>query len=400
MVALLVVFLLTRVGGAWLADHPIQYGRNVTGDVELYEFWADHMEEGGKPYTDVPVQYPPGLLPFILAPETLRDLLSYRTSLIGLMFIVDALGLIGLVLIAYRHGSLLGPWIWVIAIPLIGPLVYLRLDLVPAVATIWAVERLSRGAWAGAGAWLGLGTAAKLYPALLLPAAFICSPKRRRFLVGACVVPALALLPFVLSPRGLIHYVLEYHAGRGVHIESSWGLLLLVSSKLGLNVSVGFSAESFNVLSPLSSAVRILAVISTLLTIGVASWFAARVLRRGDVVGLTGLMYATLAMSIALSTVFSPQFILWMLAPGAAALCSTGTSLRMPVLLLVPIAALTQWLYPFEYGHLLAVDARGLLLLALRDLLVLASALLAFVLLWKNRNSKSRSTSGLAEPAV
>jgi hypothetical protein len=195
----------------------------------------------------------------------------------------------------------------------------------------------------------------------------------------------------------LIHNVLEYHAGRDVHIESSWGLLLLVASKLGLNVSVGFSAESFNVLSPASSAVRILAPISTALTIGVAAWFAARVLRRGDVVGLTGLMYATLAMSIALSTVFSPQFILWMLAPGAAALCSTRTSLRMPVILLVPVAALTQWLYPFEYGHVLAADARGLLLLAVRDLLVLASALLAFVMLWKNRYSKSRSTSG---PAV
>jgi hypothetical protein len=177
-------------------------------------------------------------------------------------------------------------------------------------------------------------------------------------------------------------------------------LLLLVASKLGLNVSIRFSAESFNVLSPVSSAVRILALISTALTIGVATWFAARVLRRGDVVGLTGLMYATLAMSIALSTVFSPQFLLWMLAPGAAALCSTGTSLRMPVLMLVPIAALTQLLYPFEYGHLLAVDARGLLLLALRDLLVLTSASLAFVLLWKNRNSKSRSTGGLADPAV
>jgi hypothetical protein len=69
----------------------------------------------------------------------------------------------------------------------------------------------------------------------------------------------------------------------------------------------------------------------------------------------------------------------------------------MPVILLVPVAALTQWLYPFEYGHLLAADARGLLLLAVRDLLVLASALLAFVMLWKNRYSKSRSTSG---PAV
>lgn len=387
MVALLVVFVLTRAAGALLADHPLQYGRNVTGDVELYEFWAHHILEGASPYSDVGVQYPPGLLPFILAPETTGDLSSYRTSLIALMLLVDTLGLIGLVLIADRHGSLLGPWIWVIAIPLIGPLVYLRLDLVPAVATIWAVERASRSAWAGAGAWLGLGSAAKLYPILLLPISFICSPERRRFIVGAMVVPVLALLPFVLSPRGLIRNVLEYHAGRDVHIESTWGLLLLVASKLGLlTVSVRFSAESFNVVGPGSSTVRIAALVSALLTVGLAAWFAGRVLRRGDVVGLTDLMYATLAMSVALSTVFSPQFILWVLAPGAAALCSTNTSIRMPVLLLVPIAALTQWLYPFAYGHVLAMDAGGLLLLASRDLLVLASGSLAFLSLWRKRS--------------
>ncbi len=102
--------------------------------------------------------------------------------------------------------------------------------------------------------------------------------------------------------------------------------------------------------------------------------------------GLADLMYATLAMSVALSTVFSPQFTLWVLAPGAAALCSTNTSIRMPVLLLVPIAALTQWLYPFAYGHVLAMDAGGLLLLASRDLLVLASGSLAFLTLWRKRS--------------
>jgi hypothetical protein len=388
MVPLLLVFVLTRTGGAWLADHPVRYGRDVTGDVELYAFWADHIVEGESPYSDVPVQYPPGLLPFILAPEGLADGFSYRNSLIGLMLMVDAFGLLGLVLIARRQGSLLGPSVWVIVIPLLGPLVYLRLDLVPAVATIWAVERLSRGAWAGAGAWLGLGAAAKLYPALLLPPALICSLERRRFLVGACVIPALVLLPFVLSPRGLIRNVLLYHSGRGVHLESSWGWLLLVASKLGLNVSVRFSAESFNVLSPASSTVRILAIVSIILLIGLAAWFAAKVIPRGEVVGLTDLMYATLATSVALSTVFSPQFVLWILAPGAAALCSSSTSLRWPVLMLVPIAALTQWLYPFEYGHLLAIDAQGLILLTFRNLLVLVSASLAFLLLWRRRNRR------------
>jgi hypothetical protein len=99
-------------------------------------------------------------------------------------------------------------------------------------------------------------------------------------------------------------------------------------------------------------------------------------------------MFATLAMSIALSTVFSPQFILWMLAPGAAALCSSSTSVRTPVLLLIPIAALTQWLYPFAYGHLLAMDAGGLLLLASRDLLVLASGSLACRSLLRKRSRR------------
>ena len=395
MIALLVVFVLTRATAAWLADHPLEYGRDVTGDVELYEFWAEGIVDGGSPYTDVPVQYPPGLLPFILAPETTGDLSSYRTSLIGLMLLIDALGLIGLVLIATRHGSSLGPWTWVVALPLIGPLVYLRLDLVPAVATIWAVERASRGAWAGAGVWLGLGAAAKLYPLLLLPISFVCSPQRRRFVVGAIVVPALALLPFVLSPRGLIRNVLEYHAGRDVHIESTWGLLLLVASKLGLDVSMRFSAESFNVVGPASSSVQIAALVSAVLAVGMTAWFAARALPRGDVEGLADLMFATLAMSIAVSTVFSPQFILWMLAPGAAALSSSNTSIRMPVLLLVPIAALTQWLYPFAYGHLLAMDAGGLLLLATRNLLVIASAALAFVSLWRKRSRRAYEVRAL-----
>ena len=395
MVALLVAFVLTRAAGAWLADHPLQYGNDMTSDVELYEFWAEDIVDGGRPYTDVPVQYPPGLLPFILAPETTGDLSSYRTSLIGLMLLMDALGLIGLVLIANRHGSSLGPWIWVVAIPLIGPLVYLRLDLVPAVATLWAVERASRGAWAGAGAWLGLGVVAKLYPILLLPISFICSPERRRFVVGAVVVPALALLPFVLSPRGLVRNVLEYHAGRDVHIESTWGLLLLVSSKLGSNVSLHFGAGSFNVLGPGSSGVRIAALVSVVLTVGLSAWFAGRVLLRGDTAGLADLMYATLAMSVALSTVFSPQFVLWLLASGAAALCSSNTSIRMPVLLLVPIAVLTQWLFPFAYGHLLAMDARGMLLLATRNLLVLASGSLAFLLLWKKRSRRPVGSLGV-----
>ncbi len=366
----------------------------MTSDVELYEFWAEDIVDGGRPYTDVPVQYPPGLLPFILAPETTGDLSSYRTSLIGLMLLMDALGLIGLVLIADRHGSSLGPWIWVVAIPLIGPLVYLRLDLVPAVATLWAVERASRGAWAGAGAWLGLGVVAKLYPILLLPISFICSPERRRFVVGAVVVPALALLPFVLSPRGLVRNVLST-TQEGTCISKAPG------------ACCSWFPRSWDRTSPCTSAPVLQRSWSWLVgredrcsRLGRPHGRAISLVRRSSpsprgTAGLADLMYATLAMSVALSTVFSPQFVLWLLASGAAALCSSNTSIRMPVLLLVPIAVLTQWLFPFAYGHLLAMDARGMLLLATRNLLVLASGSLAFLLLWKKRSRRPVGSLGV-----
>ena len=389
---LLAVFLLTRLVGAWLADHPGSYGRNVTGDVELYQFWADRIVGGHAPYTGVPVEYPPGLLPFILGPKASPVHASYRTLLIWLMLVVDALGLLGLILTARRWGSMWGPWLWILVVPLIGPIVYVRLDLVPSVATIWAVERLSAGAWGGAGGWIGLGTAAKLYPALLLPLGIFVARNRRRFVVWTLMVLALAFLLFALSPRGLIRNVIGYHAGRDIQIESTWGLVLLLASKFGLKVSLTFGAGSFNVVSSASSALKVLALASSLLGVAAGAFVGARAIPRGDGKALAALMFGTLSLAIGLGSVFSPQFVLWMLALAAAALCAHSTPVRIPALLVIPIAVLTQALYPFQYRHLIVADGFGLLLLGLRNGLVLIVALSAFLLVW--RRTKFRRKTG------
>jgi hypothetical protein len=393
---LLGVFVLTRLVGAWLADHPGSYGRNVTGDVELYQYWADRIVGGHAPYTGVPVEYPPGLLPFILGPEASPVHASYRTLLIWLMLVVDSLGLFGLTLTARRWGSMWGPWLWVLVVPLIGPIVYVRLDLVPAVATIWAMERVSAGAWGGAGGWMGLGTAAKLYPALLLPLGVLVARSRRRFIVWTVCVLAFAFLPFALSPRGLVRNVIGYHAGRDIQIESTWGLLLLVASKVGHKVSLAFGAGSFNVVSSVSSPLKVLALASSLLAVTAGAFFAARAIPRGDGKGLAALMFGTLSLSIGLGTVFSPQFVLWMLALAAAASCALSSPVRIPALLLIPVAVLTQLLYPFQYKHLIVADGLGLLLLALRNGLVLALALSALLLVWR-RAKDSRAAQRIPD---
>jgi hypothetical protein len=72
-----------------------------------------------------------------------------------------------------------------------------------------------------------------------------------------------------------------------------------------------------------------------------------------------------------------------MLALAAAASCALSSPVRIPALLLIPIAVLTQALYPFQYRHLIVADGLGLLLLGLRNGLVLVVALSAFLLVWK-----------------
>jgi hypothetical protein len=193
------VYILSRSACVWLADHPEHY-HGVTGvasDVTLYRYWAERIvRDGDDPYGQVAVEYPPGSLPFIVAPEIVT-VISYRSALIATMLLVDGLGLLGVVRVARRWGSELGPWLWVLLVPLIGPISFVRLDLVPAVATIWMVERASATRWGGVGAWLGAGTAAKLYPMLLLPMVALVSPIRRRTVVWAVLVMGLAFLPFV-----------------------------------------------------------------------------------------------------------------------------------------------------------------------------------------------------------
>jgi uncharacterized membrane protein len=66
---------------------------------------------------------------------------------------------------------------------------------VPAVATIWCLERAAAGRRRAAGAFLGFGCLAKLYPCLLLPAAIVIAPQRRRFAQVALVVDLLGIAP-------------------------------------------------------------------------------------------------------------------------------------------------------------------------------------------------------------
>jgi hypothetical protein len=375
---------VTRIVLAWLADHPDIYAisvTRVTGDVELYRSWAASMvRDGLGPYRDVLIEYPPGSLPFIGAPWMwVAAGGAYRTGFIALMLGVDALGLAGVLLISRRWGGRFGPWAWIGLVALLGPIAYLRLDLVPAVATIWALERASARAWLASGAWIGFGTLAKLYPGLLLPVLWFRSRAPWRLVTGAALIALAGLTPFLGSLDDLRATVLGYHSERGIQVESSWGLVLLAGSRAGYPVSVVYDFGAFHVHGEIAPRLEWASLALSAAVVGGFLWWSARGHARSGVRSVAPALVGMLALLLCVSPVLSPQFLLWVIALGAVAACEGREGIAAVLVALAAAAALTQLVYPFAYDRLLARDGGALALLAARNIALATAGTLAVV---------------------
>jgi hypothetical protein len=117
-------------------------------------------------------------------------------------------------------------------------------------------------------------------------------------------------------------------------------------------------------------------------------------------------MFATLAIALGVAGVFSPQFVIWLIALAAATLCFHDRPSRhasraslwascVPPLLVLPIAAISQLLYPFMYGQLVAREPFALFLLVVRNGLILCAGALALVLVMRRRAYSSFLTDSI-----
>ncbi len=388
---LLFVFVATRGAGAWLADHPEHYrGGNstITLDPLLYENWAHEVRDGRVPYGDVKIEYPPGALPFIVAPLAKSTGHAYLPRFIALMLVIDAVGLAGLLVVARRARSWWGPWAWTLLVPMLGPIAYARLDLVPAVAIIWALERVQARGWLGAGGWLGFGAAAKIYPGLLIP--LLLASRRRwrwrwRILAGAGSVATLCLLPFVGSIPGLWDSVVGYHTQRGLQIESTWGIALVLTGHFGHAVGIVWDHGSWNAAGSGASLLKAISVVMSVSVLVVGVRLAAKRVHAESTAGVAVVMFATLALVLGVGTVFSPQFMLLLTALAAVSVTLAPRDLRLPLALLAGANVLSQLVYPFHYDGLLANHTLPLVTVAVRNAMVLAIGVLLFTKVWRGR---------------
>jgi len=392
-VLVVLVFAATRLAAGWVADHPTIYGRegsvaDPTSDVANYIVWANQMQDFGHwPYREFGLEYPPGALPIANLPYWL-DPFDYRVEFIALNVAFDALALVALHRLARRTGSWWGVAAWLALVPALGPVAYTRLDMPAAACIAWALYLVATRRWTGAGVWLGLGIAIKLTPGLLVPALAVAAPKPARVVAAAGGVVAMALAPFLFDLPELYDHVAGYHLDRGVHGESIYGNAVMIARTwFDADIEVVSAFGAFDV-EP--GAVEGLKTLSNIAAIGVLidSVLTARYrARRGDGHHLVVVVASASILLAAVGRVFSPQYLVWLLAGMAAGLAVAPRLLRWPAVLLAGSVVASHVFYPSMFFGYWALEGQAVVVATLRSLLLLAAGLLAVRAAWRYRPS-------------
>ncbi len=341
------------------------------GDLDVFYGYATKIVHGDVPYRDLSLEYPPGALAAIVPPALGTP--SEHTFAVRFEFAMLGLFAALILLLARRPRA---AFVIAFAPLLLGPVVVKRFDVLPALLTLIALQLAISRRYAWAGAALGLGTAVKLYPVLLLPLVVIAAGRRvGARAVGAFVVAcAVVVLPFlVLSPHGVIESV-RAQAGRHLQIETPLASLALLAHSLGV-VKVGVVSEAHTYGLGGSSG-ALLAVLTTIVFLAslVVIWLnAPRLVRSRD--GLVLTWAATLCATVVFGRVLSPQYLIWLLP------IVPLVSLRATAWLVAALIATNFW-YPAPYlDVVLHMDRGDILLLVVRNavLMVLLGTLLVAI---------------------
>jgi hypothetical protein len=356
------------------------YQHDLILDTVEYHRYGSAIVDGRVPYRDFRVEYPPGALPAFALPAVGRpSFLLYDRGFQALMALcgVGALAAMALALRALRaspDGTAAALGFFALAPLALGSVILYRYDLWPAALTVAGIAGvLARRERLGFGA-LGLGIAAKAFPALVVPPALAYvwrTRGRREALVCAgmaAAVAAVVVLPFLaLAPHGVWESIVR-QSTRPLQIESLGSAVLLAAHHLGgLSLTMETSHGSQNLAGSLPEAVG--AVSSALLVVAVlAIWLAAL---RGSATPERLVRYAaaSLVAFVAFGKVLSPQFLIWLLplvplVRGRRGIAASG--------LLGLALLLTQVWFPIRYWDLVGFEAFPSWVLLARDLVLLA----------------------------
>jgi uncharacterized membrane protein len=331
-------------------------------------FSLRHLNQGRFPYLQTRVEYPvlTGLYMGVLAPAASSEGTFLLLNAAGL-----ALAAFGTAVILYRVAG--DRALYFAAAPSLVWYAFLNWDLLAvllATAAVWAY--LSRRPVA-AGILLGLGTSAKLYPALLLLPFIVDSVRTRgrkdaMAVAGAASVTWLAVnLPFAILAFRNWSLFYRFNTTRGTEFNTLW--------------FIGCHRLTGHLRCPNVSLINVLAAVSFVVA-GAALWWVKA--RRSPSFPRWTLGFPLLLIFLLTTKIYSPQYALWILPWFALVL----PDLRLFSAFLIADAAVffTEFAYLRHYFGVGGLPALPLELAILARAAVLAACLVAYV---------SRSDPGL-----
>ena len=389
---LAIAWLLTFAGGPW--------GDERVSDLPLYRSVANAIREGLLPYRDLPFEYPPLAAAVVALPGMAgRGEEAYRLAF-GALMLATAVGVLLLTgfLAARTRGDARRAMLAVAAAPLLcGAMIRTHFDLAPVALTLGALALLCAGRTRIGLGTLGLAVMTKGFPLVVAPVAIAWLRGRagrraalRGTLALALVIAAVSSAAAAVSPAGAADAV-RFQGERPVQLESSPALVLLALDGLGLGEArIRPSHGSHAVLHPAGDAVTALfgaALVGALVFLTVAAAVRPRSERQLVLASLSAV-----AAFAALGKVLSPQFLIWLIPLAALAI-----AWRMRALALATAAAIALTLveFPSRYWDLVAREPFPLVVVALRDVAIVAALAAAMRAVAALRGFRARSGVGL-----
>lgn len=384
------------LGIGWAVLHVAPWTDYQIVDTPVYQRYGEAMTSGQVPYRDFRPEYPPAALPAFVLPA-LGPSDHYRT-LFEILMLACGMGIVALVAATLARVGVTGRELYAsVALAALAPLalgtvVLTRFDLWPALLIAAALAALVSGRDRLGFGLLGLATAAKLFPAVLLPVALVYAARRGgQYAMAALVVfmgtVCLCFLPFLLlAPEG-VWASIERQTGRPLQIESLGAALLLAGKQLGLyEPTVVSTFGSQNLAGSLPD--RLASVQTLLQVVAVVAVWLAVTRARDPLAGLLGGSAAAVVAFVTFGKVLSPQFLIWLIPLVPLAVAVSGLSAP---LLFVTALVLTQIWFPTRYWDVVDLGAAGWLVLV-RDL-VLVALLVVLVRSMLTRPAHARARS-------
>jgi hypothetical protein len=357
------------------------------------------------PWTEVHLEYPPPVLPFVLAPKLVTDQFEAYAKVFGALMGMCMILAIALAIDVVRRAqasraSLDARW-WLAAALLLaqGALTIQRLDPIVALSMIATLRGAVRRSPVEMGLWAGLAGACKIVPLLVVPvivAADWSFWRTRLVKLGAWTTAGLVagFGPMFLASPGAVVDLFRYHGLRGLQVESTLGALVGAARiVLGTSRPATISYGSFNLDGSLPDALARLSVplaVAGIAALCVLEWRAGEA--EGEPGRIERLACATLAATIVLwltGKVFSPQYLTWgiplvLAIPGRRGITAIG--------LAVAAFAVTQLYYRGFYDLVFNQQLVGVVAVLVRQ------ALLVALLVWVARPPRLSSRASREAP--